>query len=153
FDGGAHSFTYDSNGRLTKDTNANNTAQTLTCSQDGGSPCDMDGTEVTVTVTDATGAATTYGVKSNADGSTTRTVTEPSGAKTVVTGSADGSTITTQLPGGSTETRQYVPDLRFGWAAPVLASDVLTRPSGKTYTRTETQDVTLLNPADPYLAK
>ena len=153
FAGGQHSFIYDGLGRLTKDTNANGKFQTLSCTGEFGAPCDGTGNETLVTVTSATGAVTTYKEKLNDDGSSTRTVVQPSGATTTVTYSADFSTVTTQYPDGSAEVREYVPDARFGPAAPVLASDVLTRPSAITNTRTVTQEVTLLNLSDPYTAK
>jgi RHS repeat-associated protein len=153
FAGGQHSFVYDSGGRLTKDTNANGKFQTLSCIEDGGAACDGYGTETKVTVTSATGSVTSYQEKLNDDGSNTRTVVEPSGATTAATTSPDFTTITTQRPDGSTEIRDYVPDARFGAAAPVLASDVLTRPSHVTNSRTVAQEVTLLNSSDPYTAK
>src|SRR5262249_12385323 len=108
--GGVHSMEYDTQGRLTRDTNPVGGSLTLqrTDRHDG----------YDVTTTNALGDTTHYALTMLPSGDIQRTTTQPNGATTVELDSSAGTTQTTDASGVVTTTR-YGPDPRFGMQAPV----------------------------------
>src|SRR5258705_12654019 len=114
--GKVHTMTWDAVGRLIKDEDpAGGSTSLVRTEQSNG---------YTVTATTALGRTDTYQVEQLAGGTIRRTVTAPSGAKTVAMIGIDGSEQTTYADGGVV-TIQYGPDPRWGMLAPVANSITL----------------------------
>jgi RHS repeat-associated protein len=133
-----HTFTYEVLGRLIKDEDPVGGSITLARTEDSNS--------YTVTTTSALGLVRSYQVEELPTGALRRSVTQPSGAKTVTLINIDGSRITTYAY-GTVVTVQYGPDPRWGMLAPV-ATSVTKTPSGLTRTVTTQRSVTLSDPTD-----
>jgi YD repeat-containing protein len=133
-----HSFTYDVLGRLIKDEDSVGGSITLARTEDSSS--------YTVTTTSALGHNNAYRVEELSTGALRRTVTQPSGARTVTMINTDGSQEITYAD-GTIVTTLYTPDPRWGMLAP-LASSVTKTPSGLTRTLTTQRSVTLSDPTD-----
>jgi hypothetical protein len=86
-----------------------------------------------------------YQVEQLPTGAILRTVTQPSGAKTVTLINTDGSGQTTN-PDGSSSAVQYGPDPRWGMLAPVASIVTLKTPGGLTRIVTTRRTVTLSDP-------
>ena len=116
---GVHTFEWDPLGRLTRDVEADGSAQTLTRTVAGG----------VTTVVHATGEnrKTTYKVERTNDGSIKRSVANETGQTTVTVVGNDGVTTVTR-PDGTVATSEEGPDPRFGMQAPVLARMTITLP-------------------------
>lgn len=139
--GAATRFDYDATGRLTRHRGADGEERTLTRTENE--------LGTTVTIRTAGGKATSYAMEVLPNGDRRRTVTEPSGAKTVSLARADGITELT-APDGTVTTVEYGTDPRWGAAVRVAADKTVTTPAGKS-TRTKRSDsVTLKNPRDPF---
>lgn len=124
--GATHTFEYDDDGNLTRDTGPAG-AQTLTrSSQPGGWK---------VTHAGPTGSATTFSVRRLANGDVERTMTAPGAGTTTALEKPDGTRVTT-TPAGDRMELVLGPDPRFGMQAPVAASARLTTPAGRTATIT-----------------
>ena len=135
--GGLHRYGYDALGRLIRDEDPAGGVQTL-------ARVDTP-TGHTVTRTTALGRTSTYQVEHLPTGAIRRSVTQPSGAKTVALIGTDGSK-QTAMPDGSATTVQYGPDPRFGMQAPVATSVILKTPAGRTRTITTTRTAMLSDP-------
>ncbi|MEO8135168.1 MAG: RHS repeat-associated core domain-containing protein, partial [Betaproteobacteria bacterium] len=134
--GNIHGFTYDALGRLITDANPAGGSITLSRTEQSNG--------YTVTTTSALGRVRAYQVEQLSTGAVRRSVTQPSGAKTVTLIDTDSSTQTIYPDGGSS-TVQYGPDPRWGMLAPVATSMTLTTPGGLTRTITTTRTATLAN--------
>lgn len=132
-----HSFTYDALGRLIKAENPAGGSTTLSRTQQSNG--------YTVTTTSALGRSRSYQVERLPTGTVRRTVTQPSGVKTVTLIGTDASEQTTYAD-GSVATVQYGPDPRWGMLAPVAKSVSLQTPGGLTRTVTTTRTATLSDP-------
>ena len=133
-----HSFTYDALGRLIKDEDP--VGGSIALARIEGS------IGYTVTTTTALGHNNTYAVEELPTGAIRRTVTQPSGSKTVTLINIDGSRITTYAD-GTVVTTQFGPDPRWGMLAPI-ATSVTKTPSGLTRTVTTQRSVTLSDPTN-----
>ena len=138
--GGVHLFQYDALGRLTRDQNPAGGAKVLARTELGDK-------HYKVTVTTGSGLVTAHEVEELPTGDVRRLLTEASGAITETLLRADGSRRLT-YPNGTVLDEVDGPDPRFGMQAPMLKSQVLTTPGGKTQVITRTQSVTLTNPSD-----
>jgi RHS repeat-associated protein len=133
-----YAFTYDPAGRLITDNDPAGGSKTLARSSTASG--------YAVSVTTGLGRASDYAVQQVADGSTTRTRTDPAGLITTTAIGLDG-TRTTTTPDGTVTVETPGPDPRFGFQAPFPASLTIRTPptaqtpSGLTYTRTETREV------------
>ncbi|MGH7166490.1 MAG: RHS repeat-associated core domain-containing protein, partial [Nitrospiraceae bacterium] len=138
--GQVHSLTYDSLGRLTRDTDPATGFKTLAR------------TELTtgwrVALSTAVGRTTTYQVESLSNGDLKRTNTDPSGLVTTTTVQTNG-TNTIAAPDGTVTTQVETGDPRWSMIAPLLNSLMVQTPGGLTSTLSTTRAVTLTNPADP----
>ncbi|MEY4509758.1 MAG: hypothetical protein RLZZ450_1880 [Pseudomonadota bacterium] len=134
--GRVHSFSYDPTGRLTKDTEASGSFQTLERSAD----------QATLIKKDALGHTITY-AREQTQGAQKLTVTAPDGLKSVRTKLR--TTTTTTGPDGSTTTIALGADPRFGMQAAYARSVQLKLPSGLLSEVVRTRQVTLRNPDDP----
>jgi RHS repeat-associated protein len=140
-EGGTTRFDYDSVGRLIRHRGADGEERTLTREETELGP--------RVTVRTAGGRETVYAMEVLADGSRRRTVTQPSGAKTVATVRPDGVTELVEADGTKSEI-EYGADPRWGAAVPVVIDETVTTPDGK-QTRIERSDTLALNDArDPF---
>jgi RHS repeat-associated protein len=135
--GNVHRYFYDSLGRLIRDEDpaGGSTALARTELSNGH----------TVSTTTALGRTRTYQVERLSTGVVRRTVTDPSGIKTVSVKNPDGSEQTTYADGSSLAVT-YGPDPRFGMLAPVARSIIAKTPSGLTRTITTTRTATLADP-------
>jgi len=136
-------FTYDSLGRLERDTDAASGFQ------------DLDRTELTngpghsVAIATALGRTTTYTTETLEDGATRITVTAPDGTEDVSVRRLDGTSERTTAD-GTIVTSRKLPDPRFGMKSPVLSSATITTPGGLASTTTASRTVTFVDPAgDP----
>jgi RHS repeat-associated protein len=134
-EGAAHAFLYDARGRLVRDTSPGNYVQTLSLVE---TP-----TSRTVTRTTGGGQVTTYRTE-NVAGTVIRTVTEPSGGKTITRRTPDGK-LNATFPDGSTLDQTLAPDPRFGLQAPYAALTKTTSPGNRTSTTVGTRAVTMRN--------
>ena len=138
--GNVHRYFYDAVGRLVRDENPAGGVKTL-------ARTDITDDHYAVSVTTASGLVTTHEVEELSTGDTRRVRISPSGARTETLFRTDGSSQVTYPDGAVVETVTG-PDPRFGMQAPILKSQTLTTPSGKTQIITRTQSVTLANPSD-----
>ncbi len=123
-------FMYDSEGRLTKDTEPDGSYQQLNRTDIPGSSTSAGGWSVTDTT--AMGRTTVHTVEQANDGSTTLTYTDPAGISTTRTDNPQGSSSTWTQADGTTETTTLTDDPRFGPQSPFVQSYVLHMPSGLT---------------------
>ncbi len=137
---GSHTYTYDSGGRLETDRNGEGALQRLTRT--------VAGDVSTVTLRTAEGRETRYRNETLSSGEHKRTITDPSGAQTVVLVSTDGVT-TIDRPTGERETFTTGPDPRFGMTAPLITTRSIRLPSGKTRIETASRTVDLADEGDP----
>ncbi|MBK8742437.1 MAG: hypothetical protein IPM02_24415 [Betaproteobacteria bacterium] len=140
--GNLHHFFYDALGRLYRDENPAGGVTLLARN-------DITARHYAVTVTKASGLATTYEVEALATGDERRTRIDPSGAQTVSLLHADGSRQVT-YPDGTVSNIVAGPDPRFGMQAPIVKSRTVTKPGGYASTRTLTRTTTLSDPSDPF---
>jgi len=132
-------YQYDSFGRLTSDSWPNGGGWTLSRSDDEAG--------VTVAMQSGEGRVSQFALSS--DGRQfVRTITAQNGAVTQTTDSGDGRIVTSRADGSIIETRE-APDQRFGWKAPIVASETIRLPSGLTSNYTLNQEVVLEDPTDP----
>ncbi len=133
-EGGSHTFTYDSQGRLESDTDPDGLVQTLTrTSVDGGHE---------VALSSPGGRTTTYRSIVDDLGQHVETITEPAGGATDITTNPDG-TRTVAWPDGTVDVVRRSPDPRFGMQAPFTSFRRKTLPSGKSSTLTATKAITM----------
>ena len=138
--GNVHRFTYDARGRLVLDQDpAGGSISLARTEQPNG---------YTVTSTSALGRVRTYQVEQLSTGARRRTVSAPSGARTVRLVNPDGSEQTTYAD-GSSSTVVYGPDPRFGMLAPVPTILSMTTPSGLTRTIATTRIATFSDLTEP----
>ena len=136
-----HAYEYDELGRLHKDIAPDGGVQTLDRTTSGGAD--------TVTLTTAMGRTTTYRTEQLADGSRKRTVTDPSGGKTISISRRDG-TVESTLPDGTVTVSETGPDPRWGMRAPVTVRSTSTSPDGRKLVTEELRSATLADPDDPF---
>ena len=132
-----HQFTYDVLGRLIKDENPAGGSTTLARTQQN--------TGHTVTTTSALGRVESFQVEQLPTGAVRRTVTAPSGTRTITLIGTDDSEQTTYAD-GSSSTVTYGPDPRWGMLAPVATRAIVTTPGGRTRTVTAARTATLADP-------
>jgi YD repeat-containing protein len=137
--GKVSTMTYDTEGRLTMDSNTAGGSTTLVRTEAGGTQ--------TVTVTTAEGRTTMYAVTSLGAGGYRQVVTGPDGLQTVQQVNPDGTTTVT-TPDGTVTTTTLGPDPRFGMLSPLTASYTVQTPGGLTYGSSEARTATLSNPDD-----
>ncbi|NOU68966.1 hypothetical protein GC096_33645 [Paenibacillus sp. LMG 31461] len=94
---------------------------------------------LSVTFTDAANRQTVYETR-RVGSQTTRTITEPGGAKSVVVNKADGSKEMTYTD-GTKVTQKLESDPRYGMDAPILNQMKITTPDGRVVTYSETRAV------------
>jgi RHS repeat-associated protein len=137
--GGLHEFTYDSKGRLTKDSSPVGGFKELlrTATEDGYS----------VVVSTAMGRVTRYRVQNLPTGEQRRTTLTPSGEVLLQSRNPDATTTRTDAD-GTVVTEEAGPDARFGMQAPLESSRTVTLPSGLTQTVSQSRAVSLTNPED-----
>ncbi len=134
-----HSFTYDALGRLIKDEDpAGGSTSLARTEQNNG---------YTVTTTSGLGRSRAYEVERLSTGTIRRTVTQPSGTRSVTVIGSDGGKQTTYADGGII-TIQYGPDPRWGMLAPVAKSVTLRNAGGLAQTITTTRGATLSDPGN-----
>ncbi|MEO8134315.1 MAG: RHS repeat-associated core domain-containing protein [Betaproteobacteria bacterium] len=138
--GGVHQYLYDAVGRLTRDENPAGGVKVLARTEPGDN-------HYVVTVTTSSGLATLHDVEELSTGVTRRVRTESSGAVTETLLRPDGSRRVT-YPDGAVANEVSGPDPRFGMQAPILKSQTLTTPGGKSQVVTRTQSVTLADEND-----
>jgi RHS repeat-associated protein len=139
--GGVHKFTYDTDGYVTSDTDPDGVKSTITDSEEGG--------DRTLTVTSPLGRATKYANGGDPTTGFDRTVTTPSGAKTVTKVGPDGSASGT-FPDGSINTSTVGPDPRFGGLGRFTKEATTKEPSGLILELARTRSTTLADPTDPF---
>jgi RHS repeat-associated protein len=139
--GGVHKFTYDADGYVTSDTDPDGVKSTITDSEEGG--------DRTLTVTSPLGRATKYANGGDPTTGFDRTVTTPSGARTVTTVGPDGSASGT-FHDGSINTSKVGPDPRFGALGRFTKEATTKEPSGLTLELARTRSTTLADPTDPF---
>ena len=137
--GRAHVFTYDAVGLLVKDEDPAGGSKTLTREKEPGG--------YGVTVTTALGRSTAYHVGRLSTGAPQRTVALPSGLGGTSIGGA-GSAVTTTLPDGRVRSWAPGPDPRFGMLSPLVKTEMLTTPGGKSLAIKRSRAATLLDPND-----
>jgi len=133
-----HDFTYDALGRLIKDEDPVDGSTTLVRTEDSNS--------YTVTTTSALGRSRAYRVELLPSGAIRRTLTDPSGARTITLINTDGSEEITYADGTVVMT-QIGPDPRWGMLAPVTTS-VIRTPGGLTRTTTSVRASALTDPSN-----
>ena len=133
-----HRYFYDAVGRLVRDENPAGGVKIL-------ARTDITDDHYTVTVTTALGLVTTHEVEELSTGDTRRVRIDPSGARTESLIRTDGSRQVT-YPDGAMMDRIDGPDPRFGMQAPIVKSQTLTTPGGRTQVITRTRSVTLTDP-------
>ncbi len=132
--GNTSTFTYDTDGRLIQDDNAAGGFKSLTRT------AGTDG--FTVDLTTAEGETNTFTVTTNSDNTTTRTQTDAAGLITTTEiGQDDSKSIT--YPDGTEVSVETTGDPRFGLQSPILKTQTVTTPGGRTNTTTLTRSVTL----------
>lgn len=138
--GHTSTFTYDPAGRLTRDNDATGAAQTLsrTVTANGDS----------ITLTSPLGRTRSFASERLSDGRQLERTTMPGGALSETVLGTDGSEVLT-MPDGSVELKAIVADPRFGLTAPIVATETLVTPAGRTRTITRARSVSLSNPLDP----
>src|SRR5262249_5686630 len=129
--------TYDTNGRLTQDTDAAGGFQHLTRTELA------NGYEVTRTT--ALGHTTDYRVETLATGVQQLTNTFPDGTQSQLLLGTDASRTTT-LSDGTVLSLLEGPDPRFSMQAPLPATETINTPGGLTATTTTSRTVTLADP-------
>jgi RHS repeat-associated protein len=137
--GNTHRFTYDAIGRLIKDEDPVGGFTSLARARQSNG--------YTVTTTSALGQIRTFQVEQLFTG-VRRSMTQPSGARTVMDINTDGSQTLT-YPDGTVVTSTTGPDPRFGMMAPRLVKRVRTVPGGLTENTTTTRTVSLTDPNNP----
>ena len=147
--GTASTFTYDGQGRLTRDANAAGGYWQL---EKSGESSTSWSDSYTVSLNSAMGRSTTFferqPVGDYSPSQSVRRVTTPEGGTTVTT-TTPGRSSTTQTPDGTVGTKQYAPDPRFGMQAPISATRTLKRPSGVTFEQTNMRQITVTSDGDP----
>jgi RHS repeat-associated protein len=138
--GNTHRYLYDALGRLVRDENPAGDVKSL-------ARTDITDDHYAVAVTTALGLATTYEVDELPTGDTRRVRIDANGARTESLIRTDGSLRVT-YPDGTVANLTEGPDPRFGMQAPILKSQTLTTPGGRTQVTTRTQSITLANPND-----
>ncbi|HSD84645.1 MAG TPA: hypothetical protein VLG46_12335, partial [Anaerolineae bacterium] len=138
--GNSNTFTYDSDGRLIKDSDSANGFLTLARTDRG------DGYNVTVTT--ALSRTTTYQVTRTVTGTQTRTNVLLGGLTSEMVSNADG-TYSTRALDGTRITSTLGPDPRWGMLSPLTANAQLQTPGGLSLTLASTRTATLSNPSDP----
>lgn len=139
--GRQNDFTYDAEGRLTKDTEPDGTFTSLALSE---TP-----TKHTVVRTSPGGAVTTFVDEVLSDGTQRSQQIVPNGTTTLVIPKS-GLSSTVTRPDGTVVTTNQVPDKRWGMQAPFTSSIAVRLPSHRTYTWTCDQTVTLTDAANPF---
>jgi RHS repeat-associated protein len=137
--GNIHHHAYDTLGRLIMDQDPVGGSTVLARTEQGNG--------YTVTTSSALGLTHEYQVERLPASVVRRTVTDASGAKTITVINTDGSRQVT-YPDGTVANQVNGPDPRFGMQAPIVQSQTLTTPGGRTQVMTRTQAVTLANPND-----
>jgi RHS repeat-associated protein len=139
--GGVHTFTYDAAGRLTRDTNP------------AGGFISLDrlntSTGYTVTLSNALGVTTQYGVETLSTGDQRRTQIRPDGLTTVWLVKTNG-TRDWSFADRTSRTLTLGPDPRWGMQAPLNQLISTKTPSGLTFNAQTTSSATLTNPLDPF---
>ena len=135
------SKTYDSLGRVTTSTDAAGHSWTFQRGPDSTG-------NISVTKTSALGVSTSYAVTLQSSGGTGWTNTLSDGTVSTHQVSASGS-VTSTNPNGTTTAYTPGPDPRFGMQAPIIASKVITTPSGLAQTTATARTVTLTDPTNP----
>jgi RHS repeat-associated protein len=138
--GDVSAFTYDTLGRLVKDSSAANRIQTIARTQTD--------TSSSVAITDDLGRTRTFRLDRLSLLRERRTTTDAAGLATVSTRYEQDSTRTT-APDGTTALIVTQADSRFGAPAPVLKRAETRLPSGLTSVVTASRTATLSNAADP----
>ena len=138
--GHAHTYEYDEQGRVIKDTNP---AGGFTALEREIHP---DGT-ATVTATNSLGESETFYLDGDNQGAESRIHTTPSGVQIISETESDGSSRATALD-GTVSTARLAPDPRFGMQMPITAESVLTLPSGLSRVTKKRRAVTLEDPDD-----
>ena len=138
--GNVHNYTYDALGRLLRDENPGGGVKVL-------ARTDITDLHYSVTVTTASGLVTVHEVENLPTGDTRRVLIEPSGARTETLILANGSRQVT-YPDGTVTNLVEGPDPRFGMQAPIVKSQTVTTPGGRTQITTRTRSVTLSSPSD-----
>jgi RHS repeat-associated protein len=130
----ASTFTWESNGRLRRDSDAAGGYTEVSRVADG-----PDGW--TITTTSAEGRTKTYEREAGLT-EDTRRVTDASGLTSVMKRAATAA-MTVTTPTGVTSTTVFSPDFRFGMTAPLLQSATVRLPSGLTQQVTQTRTLQL----------
>jgi RHS repeat-associated protein len=138
-------FTYDAQGRLTKDEDPAGGYKALSRTSD-----DEQGS-FTVSVAKASGRKNTYAVEKLPDGSSRRLNTDASGLKTEKIIGTDGDEKVT-TPDGTVVETSLGPDPRFGMQSPIVDQATIKTPGGRSATIKTSRQATLANPADPLSA-
>ena len=141
--GGEHVYTYDDAGRLLRTATAS-----AACRR---SRARRTATRSRSRCARPRAARRRYRVDSLPGDRSRRTVTDPSGGKTVVTERADGTT-TVERPTGELETFAFGPDPRFGMSAPLRTASTTELPSGQTRTVEAAREVELGESQRPAVA-
>jgi RHS repeat-associated protein len=133
-------FAYDAGGRLERDTDPVDAAQTLVR--------DETTERLEVARTTALDRTTRYRVESLPGGIQRRTVTAPDGTADRSERPVDGGEVVLTRADGSTLTHLAAPDPRFGMLAPTTAALTLKLPSGLESALTAVRTATLADPFD-----
>ncbi len=135
-----YQFSYDSSGRLTRDTDPAGGFTALSRQ--------VSDTSVTVSATSQMGRVTSFSVASLATGTTRRSIIGPDGLVTVTDEGSDGVTRSV-TPDGAITSMTMMRDARFGLQAPTLSRISLTLPSGLTFSARSSRVTTVSNLQDP----
>jgi len=138
---GPYQFSYDSLGRLSRDTDPEGGFTALARS--------VTDTSVTVTTTSQMGRVSTFSISSLATGITRRSSLGPPGLVTITDESPDGTTRAT-TPDGTITSVTLTRDPRFDLQAPVAQQFSVTLPSGLTLRGRGSRVTTLGNFSDPF---
>lgn len=136
-----YQFSYDSVGRLTRDTDPAGGFTDLARS--------VSDTSVTVTTTSQMGRTSRFSVLSLPTGTTRRSVVGPDGLVTITDEGPDG-TVRSTTPDGTASSVTMAPDPRFGLQAPALSRWSVVLPSGLTLSGRSSRTTTLSNLQDPF---
>ena len=139
--GKGSTFTYDGDGRLLQDADPLDGTQNLARATNGD--------QFTVTRATTLGRVTTYATQNLADNTQIRTITQPDGTQTRSEETIDAATTHVTSSDGMSSDTLLGPDPRFGMAAPVGKSFVVTSPAGLSIAASSDVTTILSNPSDP----